>query len=293
VLPGRTRSRHASRITRYRAYASLSSDLCPPTFQKHGFTLLELLVVVAIIVLLMVLVAPAFTTQKSANDFTAAAYTITGVLEQARTLAISKNTYVWVGFYEEDAAASTPTTSSAPYTGKGRLVLATVYSTDGTEVFSPTLSGSHPLPTVSPATPNSSPQAWVKQYGRIVKIDNIHMTDIGSPTPGPSPSPDSLNARSDMPYTSPAPATSSTNRLSSDSSDATRFQFTVQNYTFLKTVRFSPRGEARLNTSYDYRRAAEIGLIPTHGNITPTAIPANAIAIQFNAFGGQFKIYRQ
>ena len=41
----------------------------------RGFTLLELLIVVGIIGLLMVLIAPAFTTIKSGTDVTSAAYT--------------------------------------------------------------------------------------------------------------------------------------------------------------------------------------------------------------------------
>src|SRR2546425_363539 len=72
-----------------------------------AFTLLELLVVIAIIAILMVLVAPAFTNLKGGNDITAAAYTISGALEQARNYAMANNTYVYLGFYEEDATAST------------------------------------------------------------------------------------------------------------------------------------------------------------------------------------------
>src|SRR5262245_29560761 len=63
-----------------------------------SFTLLELLIVVGIIGLLLVLIAPAFTTIKGASDVTAAAYTIKGVLDTARTYAKANNTYAWVGF---------------------------------------------------------------------------------------------------------------------------------------------------------------------------------------------------
>src|SRR4029450_6783382 len=71
---------------------------------EGGFTLLELLIVVGIIVVLMVLLAPAFTSLKSAGDVTNAAYTIKSVLDSARTYAKANNTYTWVGFYEEDAS---------------------------------------------------------------------------------------------------------------------------------------------------------------------------------------------
>src|SRR4051812_13059212 len=59
----------------------------------RGFTLLELLIVVGIIGLLLVLLAPAFTTIKGGNDVTSAAYTIKGVLDTARTYAKANNTY--------------------------------------------------------------------------------------------------------------------------------------------------------------------------------------------------------
>src|SRR6266567_2533322 len=69
---------------------------------RRAFTLIEMLVVMGIIAILMVLVAPAFTSLKSAGDVTGAAYTVKGALDQARTYAMANNTYTWVGFYEED-----------------------------------------------------------------------------------------------------------------------------------------------------------------------------------------------
>jgi len=69
---------------------------------RGGFTLLELLIVIAIIAILLVLLAPAFTTIKSGTDVTSAAYTIKGALDTARTYAKANNTYTWVGFFEED-----------------------------------------------------------------------------------------------------------------------------------------------------------------------------------------------
>ncbi len=71
--------------------------------RSRAFTLVELIVVVALISTLMVLVSPAFTGIKSAGDVTSAAYTIKDALEQARTYAMAYKTYVWIGFYEEPA----------------------------------------------------------------------------------------------------------------------------------------------------------------------------------------------
>jgi type II secretory pathway pseudopilin PulG len=243
--------------------------------------LIELLVVIGIIILASALLVPAFTNLKTSGDITNSAYAIVGVLEQGRNYAMANNTYVWVGFYEESAAAAAPTNATPAYPGRGRLVLGTVASTDGTKIF-------------ENANPTAAlPITHIKQIGKIRKIEGLHVTDIGPP---PSPSPpsaaaNSLDSRPDAPYTEGAPFTHF-NRISSDNTDTTRFSFAVQNYTFYKTVRFSPRGEANLNSTYALKHAAELGLRPTRQDVVDSN-SRNLIAIQFNGVSGNFKIYRQ
>src|SRR6187399_351783 len=99
----------------------------------RGFTLLELLIVVGIIGLLLVLMAPAFTTIKGGTDMTSAAYTIKGVLDTARTYAKANNTYTWVGFYEENVANAASPNSDMP--AVGRVIISIVASKDGSEVY--------------------------------------------------------------------------------------------------------------------------------------------------------------
>ena len=181
-------------------------------------------------------------------------YTIKGVLDTARTYAKANNTYTWVGFYEEDATAATPTNNNPPYPGKGRVLIATVASKDGTKIFEDT----------DPAT--ALPPDRIRQVGKLVKVEGIHLTDIGnpSPTPNPTPIPDTLLARPYTPYTEGSPF-DHFNRIGSDSSDGTLFRFTAQNYTFYKTIRFNPRGEANINSTYTVKHQGEIGVKPTHG----------------------------
>src|SRR5438477_11375859 len=147
------------------------ADLRPPWLDAaisrrrmtSGFTLIELLVVIGITILLTVLLTPAFTNLKSAGDVTSAAYTVKGVLEQARTYAMANNTYTWVGFYEEDASQS----STNPATlGVGRVVMSAVASKDGTEVYT-SVSG--------PAADMDSNGTRLSQIGTLVKIDNMHL----------------------------------------------------------------------------------------------------------------------
>ena len=170
-------------------------------------------------------------------------------------------------------------------------MLAIVRSLDGTSIFA-----DNDPSAVLPATK-------LTQIGKLVKIDGVHVTDIGappSPMPNPTPSRDSLDGRLDWPYTYGAGLNADHfNRISSESSDKTKFWFTVQGYTFYKTVRFTPRGEANINSTYSLKMAAELGLVPTHGDIAPTPPPlsgrysGNVAAIQFSGVSGNFKIYRQ
>src|SRR5438552_3720803 len=109
---------------------------CRPVIQrKRAFTLLEMLVVMGIIAILMVLVAPAFTTIKGGTDVTSAAYTIKGVLDTARTYAKANNAYTWVGFLEENVSNPLSPNPDAP--AIGRLVMSIVASKDGTTVYNP------------------------------------------------------------------------------------------------------------------------------------------------------------
>jgi len=263
----------------------------PPHKQSCGFTLIELVGVIAIIIALTALLVPAFTSIKGAGDITHAAHTIAGVFEQARTYAMANDTYVWVGIYEENTTAAAPTNTTPPYPGKGRVLLAMVAANDGTT------SCQDPASTTSNRLPLIPSQ--ITQIGKLVKMENIHITDIGpppSPASSPVPDPNSIAGRSDFPYTSGSPAFDYQNRISSDdnhsSFNKTLYPFIAQGYTFHKTVRFSPRGEASINGTYVLRRVAEIGLKPTHGTVVDLN-SANVVAIQFSGVTGKCRVYRK
>ena len=266
--------------------------------RNTAFTLLELLIVIGIIAVLLVLLAPAFTTIKSGGDVTSAAYTIKGVLDTARTYAKANNTYTWVGFYEEDV--SQPSTNPAT-PGTGRLVMSIVASKDGTNVYGGSVCAGSPG-TICPET--------LAQVGKLTRIDNVHLplfTICQSNCTGgafdtrPAVQNDSgtynYSRFGELNVAPPntAPLTTPHN-----------FQYPVGNpapaaqYTFSKLLQFSPRGESRVNgDTYDIRRIVEIGLIQTHGNVAPTPTPSagnyvgNVAAVQINGFAGDVKIYRR
>ena len=266
--------------------------------RASAFTLLELLIVIAIIAVLMVLIAPAFTSIKSGTDVTSAAYTVKSVLDTARTYAKANNTYTWVGFYEEDVSQSS---TNPPTPGVGRLVISIVASKDGTNVY-----GSNNNICSGSLTGTICPDKLI-QVGKLIKIDNVHLPlfalgtgtgDTFDARPSPSPATDANYSRfGELNAVPPntAPLTTPHN-----------FQYPVGNpapaarYTFSKLLQFSPRGESRVNgDSYDIRRVVEIGLVQTRGNVAPTPSPGpgqysgNVVAIQINGFAGNVKIYRR
>jgi prepilin-type N-terminal cleavage/methylation domain-containing protein len=68
---------------------------------RGAFSLIELLVVVAIVGILTALVVPAFNGIGSARSLSKAGADVLSILEQARTYAMANNTYVWVGLQPE------------------------------------------------------------------------------------------------------------------------------------------------------------------------------------------------
>jgi prepilin-type N-terminal cleavage/methylation domain-containing protein len=264
---------------------------------SRGFTLLELLIVVGIIVILLVLIAPAFTTIKGGTDVTSAAYTIKGVFDTARTHAKANNTYTWVGFYEENVAnPASPNPDTPPV---GRLIMSIVASRDGSNIYG---SGNG---TIDPRK--------LTQVGKLVKIENVHLPlfsicqsnctgETFDTRPAVQNDPGagynySRFGELNSPPPNTAPYTTPYN-----------FQYPVGNppptpqYTFSKLLQFDPRGESRVNgDSYDIRRVVEIGLIQTHGIATPiprggtggSIFDGNVVAVQINGFAGDVRIYRR
>lgn len=229
-----------------------------PDRTKDAFSLIELIVVVAIMILVAAFIAPAFTSIKGAGDVTSAAYTIKGVLEQARIYAIANNTYTWVGFAGSVGASVT-----------GQVSIAVVASNDGTQLGTDTT-------TTSPLLIGSG-TGTVVQLGKLVRLDNAHIGDTGVPT-------------NDGTEFESRPNVAAVYRVSS--SGDTAHPFTVQQTTFNRWIRFSPRGEPVVKGgTTQIAQYAEVGLLPTHG--PALAITPNIAAIEISGFGGNLRIYRR
>jgi prepilin-type N-terminal cleavage/methylation domain-containing protein len=260
-----------------------------------GFTLLELLIVVGIIGLLLVLIAPAFTTMKSGSDFTNAIYGIQGVLENARTYAKANNTYVFVGFAEVDSsvdpsASPQVTLGAAPY---GRVTVAVVASKDGTRQCQYTTSNQG-----NDWTGNYSNGAHLVAIGKLQRYENLHFLGLNFPSWLPSSHPGSNMARYQ-------PVASYT--LGVVPNSVTPFAWPLGaalnsgQYQFNKVINFDPTGVARIaytTNADEIVSAMEIDLLPTHGTaLSPTPTPfnqdvGNQAAIQIAPMSGEIRVYR-
>jgi len=255
-----------------------------------------------IIAILMAFVAPAFTNLKSAADVTNAAYTIKGLLEQARTYAMANNTHVFLGFAEVDAsvdASTTPqvTTGARPY---GRVAIAAVASKDGTRHFEYSTSNQGADWQANYTDP-SKPEYQGNHLTALMKLqrlENLHFL-VDFPSWAPSSHPDSKMARYQ-------PRGASTYTLgNSNSMSATPFSWPLGSplssgqYNFVKVIMFDPQGVARIATQTNADEIAdimEIDLQLCHGTSVPP-VPTNQdvgdiVVIQIDPMSGELRLYR-
>jgi prepilin-type N-terminal cleavage/methylation domain-containing protein len=88
---------------------------------KKGFTLIEILVVLAIIAVLATVSGPAIQMLDGAGSVNKASSDVSSVLDLARAYAMTNHTYVRVAFSQIPGASNSPT-----------LVIMPIYSADGT-----------------------------------------------------------------------------------------------------------------------------------------------------------------
>ncbi len=224
---------------------------------RRGFSLIELLSVVAIIGMLSAAVIPALTSIRGGGNLTKAAYDIAGVLEQARSYAMANNTYVFVSLAEVDASNDEAATGQT--SGTGRLVLAAVGSRDGTRSFAATN---------------------LVALSKLRRFENIHF-DNNVPQSG-----NLVRPAVDASFQVGSDAFAAANTLDWPLSGG------PAKYTFTKIIQFDPRGTASIQS--DTRNSPqwmEIGLAPARGNQIAEA-DVNRAALLLDGVTGSVKIYR-
>ena len=262
---------------------------------QDAFSLIELMVVIAIIVLLSALIAPAFRSLKGAGDVTSAAYGIKDLLDNARTYAKANHTYVFVGISEVDASVSSSvspqiTIGTTPY---GRVAVAIVASKDGTRQYQYATSNQG-----SDWTFNYANGSNLIAIGKLQTFENLHfLVNFPSWTAAAHPN-------SNMARTQPT-GTQYTLGLSTSTS-VTPFTWPLGSplnsgyqYKFTKVINFDPQGIARMATSTnadEIARLMEIDFQPTHGTLVPP-VPTNQdlgnnAVMQIAPTAGAIRVYR-
>ncbi len=262
----------------------------------RAFTLMELLTVIVIISILLVLLAPAFTTRKSADDVTSAANSIKSALENARTYAKANNTYVFVGLAEvKDSVDSS--VSPQVTTGGGRVAIATVASKDGSRHFQYKTSVQG-----SDWTAGYNNGANLAAITKLQVYENLHFLNLNFASWPPSSYPSSNMARYQQPN-------NTYNLGTATSSSVTQFTWPLgkslsggYQYKFTKVINFDPSGVARIATSTnsdEVTNLMEIDFLQSHGSVTPTPPPVgwnqdvgNQFVIQIDAPTGAVRLYR-
>lgn len=279
ALPPRTISAH-----------SRPDPSSPPTRADRGFTLIEMLVVVGIILAMMALLVPAFNGIKTGSDVNSIAYEIKSTLDQARAYAMANGTYVYVGLEEVDAsiAENKVPQNAATGTAGGRIAIAVVTTKDGSRGYA--------------LSDNLANPAWQTgttfvALSNLVRIDNMHLAaSVPNPTSGGMSRPAVDPAQPEC-------------QLGSDGAkSSTPFSWPLgaqplnagAQYTFNKVIQFDPQGTARIQlatNSDSIDRYLEIGLQPTHGSLVPPAVAGDGTTgsqavVQIDGMTGSTRVFR-
>ncbi len=274
-----------------------------PAKSQIGFSLIELLSVMAIIAMMMALIAPAFNAIKGGNDIGRSTYEIASTLQEARTYAMANNTYVWVGFFEEDGTKNSTTPAS---TGNGgRVIISVVASQDGTRYSDANVDAATPAAFGAGST--SNPTSLV-QISRLIKLDNVRLASLndGSSNGGGYPARPGVQAAYQVGDTigqAPNNAGGSFAQHYGAGANPTTFKYPLvaatPQYTFSKIIEFNPQGEAskiveNVFTGPGPQDAMEIAIVPTHGSTPDPRYPQGkaAAALQIEGITGQVRIYR-
>jgi prepilin-type N-terminal cleavage/methylation domain-containing protein len=258
-------------------FLNIDNSISEPRIgHRKGFSLVELLVVLAIVAILSSFLLLSVSGIKGSRDLSNAAYSIQGALEQARTVAMATSTYTWVGFFEENPAS--PGTA-----GTGQVVISIIASVNGVNLF-----------TGSPRQFSATELAELTQVSKLLKIPNVHLTSVAANAvaarpsivvSGSTPTDTYQVGSSDFPNPSSASPTASANwnfpyPLSTGTSQ----------YTFYQIIQFNPQGDATRIADYP-TQVMEVGLQPSHGQ-TVASTGTNYAVIQIAGIGGHVTTYR-
>ncbi len=229
---------------------------------RAGFSLVELLTVIAIIALLTAGTGQAISALISSGGANQNISQLSGILEQAREYAVSQNTYVWVTFYPGVAS-----------NGVKQVSVAVVASTDGTDPAS--VNGASSWQQYSYGAVPSSNLALVN---KVVTLKQVSLHGAATLSPSTLPA-------------SPAvadPANSLAGGTSGNALFSIQVPGTAGPSPFTQALEFTPSGQARnSNSPVD---VIDVDVQPQKGSVDDTK---NVAVVRVNGLTGETVVYRQ
>jgi prepilin-type N-terminal cleavage/methylation domain-containing protein len=203
---------------------------------SRGFSLIELMTVIGMIAMMAVLLVPGLNSVTRGREAAAAGAEIAGLLEQARAYAMAKNTYVWVGFAEEDGTQPSRV-PMAP--GGGRVVISVVASRNGERYID---DGITPADFGAGGDP-----VELEPIHRLVRLPGVRLTSAN--TGGDSGNHPARPAVSAEYQVGDPPNGDPQNESGAFAVSGGSLQFSypltgAAQYHFRKIIEFNPRGEA-------------------------------------------------
>jgi prepilin-type N-terminal cleavage/methylation domain-containing protein len=246
--------------------------------RADGFSLVELLVVLAIIGILTAIVSPLVPSLLRGNQLDSSVNTLAGILEEARETATASNTYIWVAF--------TDPISSSP--GKG-IWVATLQSLDGTETIAST-STFTPL-TQATGTVTSTAASNLALHSAVVNLPGVQVISGIATTPtlqsvntAITASANAKTPAGQIPPSYPSAATSLLDWPSTSGWTITTLKTGLSTTaTFTHFIEFTPDGEAHVPT---WNSNIQFALVPS------TGVQTNAALYNITRLTGRATVFR-
>ena len=145
-------------------------DRRPASRRRGGFSLVELMCVIAIISVMASITWPSIVGLVSGNRLTNNAFELGGLMQQARAAALTEHTYVWVGF------------SATTQNGSPSLLVASVMSNSGMATDPQNGGIANFQPVFKPVILKGVALATAPNYAALPGLDSTNNTDAGSQT---------------------------------------------------------------------------------------------------------------